>query len=109
MLSLTGVSLVPEILADNDGANILFFTEYSLAESLIGADRKRFEGLPRRKDANITNHHVYVDIGGPVNGKSRVDGTSAERPLSHKVGDLIRVKLISANSSSQELGLEECK
>jgi hypothetical protein len=50
LFSLLGLASCPEISAAPDEANIQFFTEYSLVESLIGDARKRFPGLPLTKD-----------------------------------------------------------
>jgi len=40
----------PDIVVSPDGTNILFFTEYSLVESLVGASKQRFKRLPKTKD-----------------------------------------------------------
>lgn len=40
----------PDIISSPDRTNILFFTEYSLVESLINTSKQRFKGLPKTKD-----------------------------------------------------------
>jgi len=50
LLSLLGVSPTPAIVFDPNETNILFFTEYSLVESAIGAVKQRFKMLPETKD-----------------------------------------------------------
>jgi hypothetical protein len=41
---------VPTIIADPAKTNVLFFTEYSLLESLVGAAKETFKELPGTKD-----------------------------------------------------------
>jgi len=50
LLSLVGVSPPPTIMSNPKETNILFFTEYSLVESVVKGSKQRFEMLPRSKD-----------------------------------------------------------
>ena len=50
LLSLLGVFPAPAIISNTKEANILFFTEYSLVESILGMAKQRFKNLPITKD-----------------------------------------------------------
>jgi len=50
LLSLVGIFETTILNFNPSESNVLFFTEYSLVESLIGKDKHRFKGLPKTKD-----------------------------------------------------------
>ena len=50
LLTLLGVSPAPAIISTTNKENFLFFSEYSLVESLLGAAKQRFNNLPHTKD-----------------------------------------------------------
>jgi hypothetical protein len=80
LLSLIGGLKVPEIIAKSDETNILFFTEYSLIESLIGKARSRFIGLPKTKDTPDIVIQIKSDINIIIALEAKVyDSPDAEK------------------------------
>src|SRR4051812_14560041 len=62
-LEMIGCSEALPVISDPAATNILFFTEYSLVESIVGLTRSRFDDSPKIKDTPDVMILIQGDSG----------------------------------------------
>ena len=99
LFSLLGITPIPPLVSNPVETNILFFSEYSLVESLLGVDKQRFKNLPPSKDTPDiiilikAETKILIALEAKMYGSPNVSNLNQQMNAQQKILESIRVTL----------------
>ncbi|UQA57101.1 hypothetical protein [Polyangium aurulentum] len=104
LTELAGLGRI-DVDASPTSANVQFFTEYSLAESLIGDAKTRFPGAPTRKDTP----DVLIYVAAPRRALIAIEAKMYDRPTTAELNEQLALQAALVRYITGRLEVEDTR